>query len=91
MAYADTSQDIGYVFAVTARTRQPVLGIKTRVALYIQPLGRYKCFLLERNIRRIRDSSDGIVTGYGMDDRSSIPGKGRKFFSTPQRPTQPRI
>jgi hypothetical protein len=28
----------------------------------------------------------GIVLGYRLDDRGSIPGRGRAFFSTPQRP-----
>jgi hypothetical protein len=32
-----------------------------------------------------RDSWVGIATGYGMDDRDSIPGKGKRFFSSPQR------
>jgi hypothetical protein len=30
-----------------------------------------------------RDRSVGIEMGYGMDDRASIPGKGKRFFSTP--------
>jgi hypothetical protein len=34
------------------------------------------------------DSSLGIATGYGMDGRGSIPGRGKSFFSTPQRPEQ---
>jgi hypothetical protein len=54
MAYADTSQDIGQVFDVTALNKhksiQTALGIKTRVGLYMQPLGSYECFLLERFI-----------------------------------------
>jgi hypothetical protein len=33
-----------------------------------------------------RDSSVGIATGYGMDDQGSIPGKGKRFFSSPQCP-----
>jgi hypothetical protein len=33
-----------------------------------------------------QDTSDSIATGYGLDGRGSIPGKGKKFFSTPQRP-----
>jgi hypothetical protein len=31
-------------------------------------------------------NSVGIATGYGLDTRGSIPGKGKRFFSTPQRP-----
>jgi hypothetical protein len=31
-------------------------------------------------------SSVGITTGYGLDSRDSIPGRGKKFFSSPQRP-----
>jgi hypothetical protein len=27
-----------------------------------------------------------MVTGYEMGDRDSIPGRGKRFFSTPQRP-----
>jgi hypothetical protein len=30
--------------------------------------------------------SVGIATGYEMDDRGSIPGRGKSFFSSPQRP-----
>jgi hypothetical protein len=32
------------------------------------------------------DRSVGIATGYGLDDRSSVPDRGKRFFSTPQRP-----
>jgi hypothetical protein len=28
----------------------------------------------------------GIATGYGLDGRGSIPGRGKRLFSTPQRP-----
>jgi hypothetical protein len=34
------------------------------------------------------DSSVGIATGYGMDGGGSIPGRGKIFFLTPQRPEQ---
>jgi hypothetical protein len=34
---------------------------------------------------RSRDSLVGIVTGYGLDSRCSIPGRGKRIFSTPQR------
>jgi hypothetical protein len=33
-----------------------------------------------------RDSSVGIATGYELDCRGSIPGRGKRFFSPPQRP-----
>jgi hypothetical protein len=33
-----------------------------------------------------RERLVGIETGYGLNGRSSIPGKGNKFFSTPQCP-----
>jgi hypothetical protein len=35
---------------------------------------------------RSRNCSVGIATGYGLDDRGSIPGWGKISFSTPQRP-----
>jgi hypothetical protein len=35
---------------------------------------------------RSRDSSVGIATGYWLDGQGSIPGRGKRFFSTPQRP-----
>jgi hypothetical protein len=31
-------------------------------------------------------SSVCMATGYGLDDRVSIPDKGKRFFSSPQRP-----
>jgi hypothetical protein len=40
---------------------------------------------------------DGIATGYGLDDRGSIPNRQKKNFCSPQRsrptlgPTQPPI
>jgi hypothetical protein len=34
----------------------------------------------------ILDSSVGIGTGYGVDGRGSIPGKGKRFVSSPQCP-----
>jgi hypothetical protein len=36
-----------------------------------------------------RNSSVGIATGYRLDGRGSIPGRGKGFFSTPQRPDGP--
>jgi hypothetical protein len=35
---------------------------------------------------RSRGSSVGIATGYGLDGRSSIPARGKRFFPSPQRP-----
>jgi hypothetical protein len=35
---------------------------------------------------RSRDSSVGIPTGYGLDGWGSLPGRGKRFFSTPQSP-----
>jgi hypothetical protein len=35
---------------------------------------------------RSRGSSGSIVSDYGLDDRGSIPGRGRGFFSQPLRP-----
>jgi hypothetical protein len=34
---------------------------------------------------RSRDSSVGIATGYGLDCPGSIPGRGKRFFSTASR------
>jgi hypothetical protein len=31
-------------------------------------------------------SAVGLVTGYELESRESIPGRGNRFFSTPQRP-----
>jgi hypothetical protein len=42
-------------------------------------------------IYKSRDSSAGIETGYGLDDRmigGSNPDRGWKFFSTPPHPDQ---
>jgi hypothetical protein len=50
-----------------------------------------------KNIAWSPDISICIAMGYGLDDWSSFPGKGKKFFSTPQRqhrllgPTQPPV
>jgi hypothetical protein len=30
----------------------------------------------------------GIATGYGLDNRGSVPGRGKRFFCIPQRPYQ---
>jgi hypothetical protein len=37
------------------------------------------------NHKKSRNSSVIIATGYELDYRNSIPGKGKRFFSTPQR------
>jgi hypothetical protein len=37
---------------------------------------------------RSQYSSVSISTGYGMDSLGSIPGRGNRFFSTPQHPDQ---
>jgi hypothetical protein len=39
-------------------------------------------FILPSN----QDNSVGIATGYGLDDRGSIPERGKRYFSTPHRP-----
>jgi hypothetical protein len=36
--------------------------------------------------QRSRDISVGIATGCGLDGLTSIPGRGERLFSTPQRP-----
>jgi hypothetical protein len=41
---------------------------------------------LKSSIIYSRNSSVGIATGYVLDGRDSISGKGKRFFSTPQRP-----
>jgi hypothetical protein len=33
-----------------------------------------------------QDSSVSISTGYGLDSLGSVPGRGKIYFSTPQRP-----
>jgi hypothetical protein len=33
-----------------------------------------------------RDSALNIPTGYGLDSRGSVLGRGKRFFSSPQRP-----
>jgi hypothetical protein len=38
------------------------------------------------NNERRRRKGVGIATGYGLDDRVSTPGIGKRFFSSPQRP-----
>jgi hypothetical protein len=39
-----------------------------------------------KEIKRNRDSPVGIVMDYGRESRGLIPGKSKRFFSTPQRP-----
>jgi hypothetical protein len=36
-----------------------------------------------------RESSVSILTGYGLDDRGSIPCRGWEFYSSPPRPDRP--
>jgi hypothetical protein len=36
--------------------------------------------------RGSRDSSLGVATGYEVDGRGSIPGRSKRFFSTPRCP-----
>jgi hypothetical protein len=38
--------------------------------------------------KRSRNSSDGIATGYRLDCLGSIPGRGKRFFSSPRCPDQ---
>jgi hypothetical protein len=40
------------------------------------------------NMYRSRDSSFGIATGYELEGRSTILGRGKRFFSNPQRTDQ---
>jgi hypothetical protein len=48
---------------------------------------RHRCkFDVVHKRHMIRDSSVGIATGYGVDDRGSITGRGKTFFCYPQRP-----
>jgi hypothetical protein len=42
------------------------------------------CYIL--SVIRSRGSSVSIVSDYGLDDRGSIPDKGRRFFFQPLRP-----
>jgi hypothetical protein len=38
--------------------------------------------------RKSKDGLFGIATGFGLDGQGSLPGRSKKFFSTPQRPDQ---
>jgi hypothetical protein len=63
---------------------------ETQHILYVQyislPVSHNVCHLITKKKCRSRDSSVIIVTGCGLDDRGSIPGRDKKYFSTPQRP-----
>jgi hypothetical protein len=37
---------------------------------------------------QVEEPGVGPATGYGIDDSGSIPGNGKRFFSSPQRPDQ---
>jgi hypothetical protein len=41
--------------------------------------------IIHELISRSRDSSVNIMKGYWLEDCSSIPGRGKGFFFTPQR------
>jgi hypothetical protein len=43
-------------------------------------------FKLTPEVNRRRNSSVGIASDYWLTGRSSIPGRGKRFLSTPQRP-----
>jgi hypothetical protein len=54
-------------------------------------VGPSYCFyeILEHLYSRMdRDSSTGIGTGYALDGRASITGKGQEFFFSAQHPHQ---
>jgi hypothetical protein len=42
--------------------------------------------IIVRGINWSRNTSLGIATGYGLDSQWSIPGRGKRLFSSPQRP-----
>jgi hypothetical protein len=42
-----------------------------------------------QNLFLHRDSSEGIATGYALDGRCSIPERGKKYLSFPQRQDLP--
>jgi hypothetical protein len=50
-------------------------------------IGKFGTYLkLNFNKNLLHDSAFGIATGYELDDRGSISGRGNKFFSTPKLP-----
>jgi hypothetical protein len=46
----------------------------------------YKLYFHIYDIVRSWVSSIGLAMGYGLGGRGSIPGRGKRFISTPQRP-----
>jgi hypothetical protein len=48
----------------------------------------FECYHFNLLIRS-RNSSVGIATDYGLHVRGSITGRGKRFFSSPQRPDYP--
>jgi hypothetical protein len=47
-----------------------------------------------RTHTEVKPGQLGIATGYGLEGRALIPGRGKKFYSTmqcPERPTQPPV
>jgi hypothetical protein len=45
----------------------------------------YPCTFI---MKRSWDSSAGIAMGYRLESRDLIPGRGKRFFSSPQHPDQ---
>jgi hypothetical protein len=70
----------------------PTAPFQIHYSLIIRPLYslsyRQHCEIIHKQINRngSRGSSVGTVSDYGLDDRGSIPDRGRGFFFYPLRP-----
>jgi hypothetical protein len=63
--------------------RKNLVRVSSSIGLNITGVSKIILLML---VQVSRDASVGIVTGYRLDGRGSIPGRGKIFFSSPQRP-----
>jgi hypothetical protein len=83
-----------YVRVWTATHRTLVYFKLVKIGLIYMICSRYRTnhelnwrdICIFRILIRSRDGSVGIAADYRLDDRGWIPDKGKRFFSTPQRP-----
>jgi hypothetical protein len=78
--------EINILMYYTTRDRIQILLFFLFYFCPLSPLPSFMKFTYNLFKDRKRDSSVGIATSYGLEGRGSVPGRNKRFFSSPQRP-----
>jgi hypothetical protein len=87
--YEEGRESTGLIFAVVERWPTYALCDVDSTEVWHSDILSFNTELRILILASVTASPVGTVMGYGMNGRASIPGRCKRFFSTPQSPDRP--